>query len=411
MQHRSWASTDTGRVLTENHDGCYTSDEHGVYAVADGAGVPAGEFASLLVMQAVAEAAHDLHAATQHMENAEDPARARREVFDLLQGLFERANSDLYNLSRDDANLKGASTTATVLLLAEGGAFLVHVGDTRAYLLRQGELQRLTEDHTLVEEMVRAGKLRREDTGTFRYKNVVSRALGERAVVQVDVAYVDAMPGDVFVLCTDGLTDYSNEVDVKKALTDGGVLRPATRLCDLGNQGGGGDNVTVVVLSLPAVTENSTIVADLGPIQHTARLEALGQLFFCQHLNAEERMKVLRYVQEVRAAAGTTLVRQGEPGSDLYLVVQGALDVWVDGSKVHTIGPGGHFGEIALVSGQPRSATVVARETVRLFRLGREDFFDLSRRDQSVAVKMLWAFTQSLAGRVMDLSRQVAARK
>ena len=411
MQHRSWASTDVGRVLTENYDGCLASDDFGVYAVADGSGVPAGEFASLLVMQAVAEAAPELHAAAQRMDSSEDPAKARRELFDVLQTLFERANTDLFGLARDDANLKGASTTATLLLLAETGAFLAHVGDTRAFLLRQGELQRLTEDHTLAEEMVRAGKLRREDAGTFRYKNVVSRTLGERAVVQVDVAYVDAMPGDTFVLCSDGLTDFAAEVDITRALTEGGVMRPALRLCELANQNGGGDNVTAVVLSLPRVQENSTIVAHLGSIQHTARLEALGQLFFCQHLTSDERMKVLRYVQEVRAAAGTTLVRQGEPGSDLYLVVQGALDVWVDSAKVHTIGPGGHFGEIALVSGQPRSATVVAREPVRLFRVGRDDFFDLSRRDQSVAVKMLWAFTQSLAARVMDLSKQVAARK
>lgn len=411
MNHRSWAATDAGRVQTDNHDGLFTSDEHGVYAVADGAGVSAGEFASLLTMQAVADASPELLSFVRKMDTASDPARARREVFDALQGLMERANTDLFTMARDDPNLKGASTTATMLLLAEGGAFIAHVGDTRAYLLRQGELQRLTQDHTLAEEMVRAGKLRREDTSSFRYRNVVSRALGERSVVQIDLAYVDAMPGDTFVLCTDGLSDYAAEPDIKKALTEGGVLRPATRLCELANLGGGGDNVTSVVVALPPLLENATMIADLGPIQHSVRLEALKHLFFCQHLNDDERMKVLRYVHEVRVAAGTTIVRQGEPGSDLYLVVQGALDVWVDGTRVNTLGPGGHFGEIALVSGQPRSATVVAREPVRLFRLGRDDFFDLSHRDQSVAVKMLWAFTQSLATRVTDLSKLVAKHK
>jgi hypothetical protein len=139
-------------------------------------------------------------------------------------------------------------------------------------------------------------------------------------------------------------------------------------------------------------------------------LDALKHLFFCQHLTVDERGKVLSYVHEHKALAGKTIVRQGDPGSDLYLIVQGSLDVWVDGTKVNTMGPGGHFGEIALVSGQMRSATVVAREPVRLFRLGRDDFFDLSRRDQSVAVKMLWALAQSLATRVTDLSKQLAQK-
>lgn len=411
MPFKSWAATDPGRMGAGNHDAWYANDEYGVYAVADGASAPAGEFAAQLVAQTIGENARELAAVAAAAATARDPSRGRREVFDQLQGLLERVNGDLHALVRDDANLKGAAATATVMLLAEEGIFLAHVGDTRAYVLRQGVLERLTEDHTMANDMVRSGKVSPDEVARFRFRNVVSRSLGPQPAVQVDVTYVDAQPGDLLLLCTDGLSDHTQEVDIVRVLREGGVMRPAARLCELANLGGGGDNVTAVVVALPPAREQSTVVAHLGAMQHSQRLDVLKHLFFCQHLTDDERAKVISYVHEQKAAAGQTIVRQNEPGSDLFLIVQGSLDVWVDGARVNTLGPGGHFGEIALVSGQARSATVVAREPVRLFRLGRDDFFDLSRRDQRVAVKMLWAFAQTLANRVTDLSKLVAQKK
>lgn len=409
MLRRSWSATDPGRMLTVNHDGLFANDEFGVYAVVDGVGGDAGEFASRFFIQALTDKVPTLRAVAAATVRASDPGRARRDVFDALQHLLEHVNGELYGWSRDDPNLRGGATTATLMVLSPGGVFVGHVGDSRAYVLRAGQLQRLTEDHTLVEEMVRVGKLRREETGSFRYRNVVVRTLGDRAMVKPDLLYVDAAAGDTFLLCTDGLTDFAADAEIQAALAEPGVMRPAQKLMELAHRGGGGDNVTAVVVHLPQDEVLETRVASIEPFHHTMKLAMLKHLFFCQHLTDEERMKVLRYVHEVQVMPGGTVVRQGENGQDLYLVVQGSVDVVVDGTKVTVIGTGGHFGEIALVSGQKRTATVVAREAVRLFKIGRDDFFDLSQRDQAVAVKMLWAFTQTLAGRVMALSKTVAA--
>jgi len=399
-------------VHGSNHDGLFCSDEFGVYAVTDGASSEAGEFASRFMLQALTDRVPALHRAAAATAHAEDPSRARRAVFDALHSLIEQANTELYGWSRDDPNLRGAATTVTVVVLAPAGAFVGHVGDSRAYVQRGGRLQRLTEDHTLAEEMVRVGKLRREETGSFRYRNVVARTLGDRPLIKADLHYVDANAGDTFLLCTDGLCDYVADPDIEGSLAELGVLRPAQRLVDLALRQGGGDNVTAVVVSLAPASELETRIAMVEPSFHpTRQLELLGHLFFCQHLTSDERMKVLRYVHEVQVQAGGIVVRQGEAGQDLYLVVQGCVEVVVDGTRVTTIQTGGHFGEIALVSGQKRSATVLAKENTRLFRIGREDFFDLSQRDQGVAVKMLWAFTQSLAGRVTQLSRVVAGHQ
>ena len=412
MPTRSHAVTDPGRVEKENNDGIYADDTNLVYAVADGVAGPPGEFASRVFLQLVQDHAVQLAEVVRKGHRDADAARGRRDVLQALARLFETANTDIYGWSRENADLRGAATTATLCVLDSAGVFLAHVGDSRAYLARSAEVRQLTCDHTMAEELIRIGQLRREETGSFRYRNVVSQTLGERAVCRPDLVWVDTTPGDTLLLCTDGLTDCVGDRDLGEALQQAGLNRPATKLIDMANHAGGHDNVAAVVVHLLPDVEPKTAVSHIGaPFQHTMKLESLGHLFFCQHLTPDERMKVLRYMLEVQALPGSVIFRQGEQAQDLYLVIQGTLDVLVDGHAVTVVGPGSHFGEIALVSGQPRSATVVAREPARLMRMTRDDFFDLSQRDQAVAVKMLWAFAQTLSGRVTELSKQVAGFK
>jgi protein phosphatase len=413
MSLRSSAATDPGRVEKENRDGCFAGDVHGVYAVADGVGEAPGEFAARLFLKLVQEGASHLADTVRRAQHESDPARGRRDVLEAIARLFETANTDIYGWGRESAELRGAATTATLALLDGQGVFLAHVGDSRAYLVSGGACKQLTQDHTMAEELVRVGQLCKEETGNFRYRNVVSRTLGERAVCRPDLTYVDVAPGDTLLLTTDGVTDFASERAILDLLQERGTPgRTAERIVDLALKCGSTDNATAVVVQVPEDTQPKTTVSQIGqPFAHTVKLDFIGTLFFCQHLTPDERMKVLRYVHEVQALPGTVVFQQGEVGQDLFLVVQGQLEVTVDGQKVTTIGPGGHFGEIALVSGQPRSATVVAKEPTRLFRLTRDDFFDLSQRDQAVAVKMLWSFSQTLSSRVTDLSRQVAGYK
>lgn len=421
MLRRSWTATDPGRVQTDNEDCSYASDELGLYAVMDGVGGPAGEFASRMAAQLLKDEAPTLRLQVEACLT--DPDAGRRKVFDLVHALLEKIANEIYGLSQSDPNLQGAATTLTLALLGGDGAFLAHVGDSRCYVLREDSIQRLTEDHTLAQELLRSGRLKPDETSGFRYRNVVARTLGDKPSVEADLGYVDVAPGDLLVLCTDGVSDYLTEPGLQRALADAGLHKPAQRLVDLALRAGGSDNATAVVVqfapaddAIRATTTRPLSPNALGPavkdapFLHTLKLEMLGHLFFCQHLTQDERLKVLRYVHEVQKLAGEPIVRQGDEGQDLFLVVQGSVDVWVDGAQVTTLGPGAHFGEIALVSGQRRTATVVAREPVRLFRLSRDDFFHLSQRDQAVAVKMLWAFSQTLASRVTDLSQKLASR-
>jgi PPM family protein phosphatase len=409
MQRTSYGVTDVGLIRDDNEDSLLRLDVDGLYLVADGVGGEnAGDRASKLAVATLNEGAHEL---AELVAKADDDGgeATRRAVFDALVAYVERSNSDVFAASQNDEDLRGMMTTLTVVLLARSAAYIAHVGDSRVYLLRERELEQLTVDHTLAEELVRAGRLSREEISTFRFRNVLARAVGEKSSLDVDLLYVDLMPDDRLLLCTDGLSDYVAHDDVVELLLDKRASNPARLLVDAANDHGGGDNSTALVVDLSlTVEETKTNITAVQAMDHSSKITVIQTLFFCRHLTTDEMMKVLRYVHESRFKRGDVIVRQGEDGQDLYMLAEGQLEVLVDGVRVNTMREGAHFGEIALVSGQRRSAEVVALTDVRTFQMSRAGFYDLSQKDQSIAVKMLWAFSQTLAKRVIRLSRDVA---
>ena len=407
MRPIATAATDAGTVRGDNADGYVTDDVHGVYAVADGSSGPPGEMACRLLLQAVAERASALERLAQTALSANvEPSQARRAVMDALSRLFQDVHADLLSLVFERPELRGATTTATIAVWDGKGVYVAHIGDCRLYLLHDRDLRQLTSDHTMVEDLIRMGHLRPEERSVHRLRGVVSRSIGESALCKTDLAYVEVAPGDRLVLCSDGVSDYLEFDTLWKIVWPGGS---AHAIVEEALKVGSADNVTALVVTLPEPNIPSTVVSSIAEVlQHTERLDLLATLSFCRHLRTDELMTVLRYVHEVQLLPGTVVFRQGDAGSDVYLVAKGKLAVEVDGQQVTSLEVGAHFGEIALVSGQARSATIRAIEPTRILRLSRDDFFDLSQRDQSVAVKILWSFAQTLAGRVTDLSTQLA---
>ncbi len=413
MPGRSSALTDPGLVRTRNEDAIFASDALGVYVVADGVGgEAAGDLAAKLTIAAFEAAAADLARRVRVAERSGLDSD-RRAVFDGLAAALEQANREIFEQAREDDALRGMMSTVTAALVGNAAVYIAHVGDSRMYLVREGQMDQLTVDHTLAEELVRAGRVTRDQLNSFRFRNVLSRAMGERPTVAGDLLFVDLRDGDDLLLCSDGLTDVVAEVDILRALVaqPDPTARRAQALVQLANDHGGADNIAAIVVRVAVQREPTTTVSALPATDHTAKLDLLGGLDFCQHLSGEERMKVMRYVHEVDVATGDFVVRQGDESQDFYLVVDGQLEVQVDGQRVHSLGAGASFGEIALVSGGPRSASVLARQPSRLFRISRDGFYDLGQKDQATAVKMLWSIAQSLALRVTELSQDLVGAR
>jgi len=226
--------TDTGRARRANEDAYHARAP--LFAVADGmGGAQAGEVASATAVQALSGGLPDGAGTVEQ--------RLARAVQD--------ANERIHALSVADEDRAGMGTTLTAAYVGDAEVTIVHVGDSRCYRWRGGELERLTTDHSLVEELVRQGRLSPEEAEEHPQRSIITRALGPEAVVQPDALTVPARAGDVFLLCSDGLTSMVHESDLANVLADAPTLRTAAaNLVERANSAGGRDNITVVLFRL-----------------------------------------------------------------------------------------------------------------------------------------------------------------
>jgi protein phosphatase len=226
--------TDTGKKRRRNEDDYVV--EPPLFAIADGmGGAQAGELASSLAAGAI-------------REDEGTEGSGERRVTELIQ----EANRRVYQRSSQDAAASGMGTTMTVALVSNGNVVFGHVGDSRAYLIRNGKLEQLTEDHSLVAELVRSGKLSPEEAETHPQRSVITRALGTDPDVDVDTFSIETVPGDLFMLCSDGLTSMvEDDVILQTVEKNRDNLQAAAKaLIRAANKGGGEDNITVVFFEI-----------------------------------------------------------------------------------------------------------------------------------------------------------------
>jgi protein phosphatase len=184
------------------------------------------------------------------LDAAEVTLDEQRKAQRLLESAVQAATYMVYGIAQHDPEQHGMGTTLSALLLAGRIAITAQVGDSRIYLVREGQASQLTEDHTLVGWQVKQGILSAEDAARSPHRNVITRAIGSRDYVQVDVHTLATQPGDVFVLCSDGLHGYLRDLAELPPITALGPEAAARRLIELANERGGRDNVTAVVVTL-----------------------------------------------------------------------------------------------------------------------------------------------------------------
>jgi PPM family protein phosphatase len=235
---RTVALTDTGRKRRHNED-VYVVDPP-IFAIADGmGGAKAGEVAAALAADAL---------------RGEGGSGE-----DTLVTLIQEANRRVYERAAEDAAKSGMGTTMTVALLEDGRVRIGHVGDSRAYLIRDGELSQLTDDHSLVGELVRSGKLAPEDADTHPQRSVITRVLGTDPEVDVDTITIETRSGDLFLLCSDGLYSMvGNDRILELVERNRRDLDAAAKaLITAANKGGGDDNITVVAFEIASPDEQT----------------------------------------------------------------------------------------------------------------------------------------------------------
>jgi len=301
------AATDVGRVRERNEDSYLVADP--LFAVADGlGGHQGGEVASSVALDTLKDVS------TADGDEATIPDRLREGVV--------RANQVVHTRAEADPNLKGMGTTLTAAVAGTGRFHLAHVGDSRAYLLRDGELTALTEDHTLVRRLVSEGRLTPEEADVHPQRSILTRALGIEGDVEVDQATVEITAGDRILLCSDGLTSMITDRDVHGILASGRAAQPtAEALVTAALEAGGQDNVTVVILD---VVETEPAPAPIPAEPGSAAVRARGEPSPPRRRRWPRRL--------VWAAMVALLLAGGAVGARAYL--NGQWFVGVDGGRV-----------------------------------------------------------------------------
>lgn len=239
--------SDVGRVREHNEDSFEVDLEEQVYVVADGMGGHRhGEVASRIAVEAISAAFHD-QGNTGQLDEDLPPHLGH------LKAAIESAQVAVQGAVEEDVALVGMGTTVVAMIVRDDSAGVAHVGDSRAYRFRGGVLDQLTKDHTWVGEQVGAGLLSEEQAKVHPLRNVVTRALGGRGGVEVDVSEINLKPGDVYLLCSDGLTGMLSDREIGEHLISAESIEEAGRnLISSANAGGGVDNTTVVIVEVSA---------------------------------------------------------------------------------------------------------------------------------------------------------------
>lgn len=248
MQVKAFGLTHVGRQRQHNEDTFLVETDKNLYVVADGmGGHAAGEIASKIAAESISEFIHQTaeddgtwpHAYNENLKRSTNRLMAALKI----------ANTRVLEAMRKDARLRGMGTTVVASIYDEGTVSVAHVGDSRAYLIRGTQLSRLTNDHSWVYEQVQAGMLTEAEAEKHPLRNVITRALGGSLTVIPDASEVECREGDVFLLCSDGLTGMVPEEEILRLVTEKEDLEEACQLLiEHANERGGYDNVTAVLV-------------------------------------------------------------------------------------------------------------------------------------------------------------------
>jgi PPM family protein phosphatase len=402
------ALTDVGRKREANEDNFLVDESLGIYVVCDGmGGHAAGEVASALAVRTFheevkkeADLLEDYIAGKSGVDRV-----SKRDITNMLEFAVNRASARVHAEAQTDPKKRGMGTTLVAIVICGQTGFIIYVGDSRLYLERDGILEQVTEDHNVLNELIKRKKMPREKAEQLAHKNAITRAVGVYEHAEPDTIVLDLIAGDRLLLCTDGLSQYfEDDLDeLSKRMRGDDLDSTMKQLIADANERGGSDNITGVLLS---IADASGRDGERAKRLHLQR-ELLAKMRLFRPLTDREILRVLQVTDVVRYDDGQDVMTQGETGEDLFIVLSGKVDIIRGEAVIASLEQGAHVGEMALVRNQPRSATVRSRGSSELMVIRRRDFFELLRNEHALAVKLLWQFLGVVADRLAETSREL----
>lgn len=371
-----------------------------LFAIADGMGGPgAGDHAASLAIGTVKGLADKLGAANARV--AQDRStEARLALGRYLDEVFNTASREV---QREATRLgrPGMGSTLLVCTIVRNYAYIAHVGDSRAYLLRDGRAIQLTEDHTIAELHFRRGRLTREQYAASPDRRVLYQALGAGVEIDSDLAEVRLTGGDVLLLCSDGLPRALND-EVMAGCIEGNDLKGSlARLVETAVDAGAPDNLSCVLLAFEAEQGDE-------PIE--ALTDVMRDVFLFRDMSRPELLTVAPYLEELVVDTNATLVSESDAPTGFHLVVTGQLRVTRGKTHLADLKAGGHFGELSLTrANAPSGTTVRALVPSRVLVLSRDRFLELLRQKPELGARLSLALIDAVGERLREMNERLSA--
>lgn len=377
MQLNVSAASDVGRVREQNEDYYLIDEELNFFIVCDGmGGHAAGEVAAQNAAHIVA---NYLRGNRRLLANADKSPDGHFRVLQIAEDAVEFACAELYSMASSQTSCAGMGTTLTMLIIVDDKAVMAHVGDSQLYLARADTLHLLSTDHTLANELVMCGKLSPLEGQKSRYNNILTRSLGPHESVQVETLLFDLAPGDVLLLCSDGLTKYFEHRDEMAAfLAEDPAGNAPARLIDIANSRGGADNITAVVISV--MTSAPQVPAKSS--QDYSRV--LRSVFLFGGLSLGRLLHVLNGSHRRSLAVGEALLRAGDRYSTFYVVLDGRI-----ASRSRAFGVGESFGAQSLYHASVAKEDIVAVVPTLVMAISSKEFRSLTQRFPRLGRRLL----------------------
>jgi len=399
--------SDRGRNRDNNEDYFIIDEALGVFILCDGVGGhSSGEIASALCAKTISEALKRKHAMIRKYHAKPSP-ELRDQIKKIIHDALQEANQAVTKLSIQGAPTEGLATTAEVLLILPDYALLGHVGDSRTYISREGTVYQLSMDHKFGVEMVKNGTWDPSMVATSPFANTLTRAIGAQEVVQPDMLEIEITEGDIFLLCSDGFSDYFKTDDIQRLLETGTPAELPQKLIQAANERGGKDNITTLVAKIRAQEARSS-----KPIDVILKQQSLGKVPLFSYLTFAEITKILALAAVRSLKKDEVLFKENDPANEMFVIVSGVAQVRKGSQLLTELQHGASIGEMAILDQSLRSATISAKEDATLLVIPRAALMRLLQQDHGIAVKFLWAMSQELDRRLRSTSQSlVEARK
>lgn len=374
MYSTAQALTDVGKTRSGNEDALFVDDELGLYIVSDGMGGHAkGEVASAL---AVETASTEITAAQELLVRVRDGFEPFSSAEEVAKAAVHHACSEVYDKAITCSECAGMGSTLTLLLVVAERAIMAHAGDTRLYLYRDGEVLQLSRDHTMAAELQRVGMLPRDsDLSDNPNRHVLTRSLGTQRDVQVETLTIDTLPGDLFLLCSDGLSGHLRNAADLAPMLDGSLDEIPRRLVDFANGAGGGDNITVIAV---AIHEGNTAEALDTSAMAQEKLGLLRRVPLFSGLKLADLQSLTNVMEVATYRDGEVVVAQGEASQSLHVVLDGIAFLERDGERVAELHAADTVGGTMLLGQREARSALRASGQLRLVTLEADQLRSLT---------------------------------